>query len=186
MAGLPGTDRYVQSSMTVVISSDKPRPRSLGASPLIDPFGRVIDYLRVSVTDRCDLRCTYCMLEKQTFLPRAELLTIEELDRLCSTFIGLGTTRLRLTGGEPLVRKGFMDLIAGLSLGFETALSPAALMFCFFGVSIGMFIGVLPGIGPLAAVAWDRAGELVMREAARLRLFAGVPWLAPQIVAAAR
>ena len=115
MAGLPGTDRYVQSSMTVVISSDKPRPRSLGASPLIDPFGRVIDYLRVSVTDRCDLRCTYCMLEKQTFLPRAELLTIEELDRLCSTFIGLGTTRLRLTGGEPLVRKGFMDLVAGLS-----------------------------------------------------------------------
>ncbi|MBJ7486353.1 GTP 3',8-cyclase MoaA [Brevundimonas sp.] len=83
--------------------------------PLIDPLGRVIDYLRVSVTDRCDLRCTYCMAERQTFLPRAELLTIEELDRLCSTFIDLGTTRLRLTGGEPLIRKGFMDLVAGLS-----------------------------------------------------------------------
>lgn len=85
------------------------------AQPLVDPCGRVIDYLRVSVTDRCDLRCIYCMAERQTFLPRAELLTIEELDRLCSTFIELGTTRLRLTGGEPLIRKGFMDLVAGLS-----------------------------------------------------------------------
>lgn len=83
--------------------------------PLVDPFGRSIDYVRVSVTDRCDLRCTYCMSERQTFLPRAELLSIEELDRLCSAFIALGTTRLRLTGGEPLIRKGFMDLIAGLS-----------------------------------------------------------------------
>ncbi|MBB5745413.1 GTP 3',8-cyclase MoaA [Brevundimonas variabilis] len=82
---------------------------------LTDPFGRVIDYVRVSVTDRCDLRCTYCMSERQTFLPRAELLTIEELDRLCSTFVDLGTRRLRLTGGEPLLRKGFLDLVSGLS-----------------------------------------------------------------------
>lgn len=82
---------------------------------LIDPFGRAIDYVRVSVTDRCDLRCTYCMAERQTFLPRAELLSIEELDRVCSAFIDLGTTRLRLTGGEPLIRKGFMDLLSGLS-----------------------------------------------------------------------
>ncbi|PZO38577.1 MAG: GTP 3',8-cyclase MoaA [Alphaproteobacteria bacterium] len=82
---------------------------------LTDPFGRVIDYVRVSVTDRCDLRCTYCMAERQTFLPRDELLTIEELDRLCSTFIDLGTRRLRLTGGEPLLRRGFLDLVAGLS-----------------------------------------------------------------------
>ncbi len=96
--------------MTLLIS------RMDGASDaLIDPFGRTIDYVRVSVTDRCDLRCTYCMAERQTFLPRAELLTIEELDRLCSTFIDLGTTQLRLTGGEPLVRKGFMDLVARLS-----------------------------------------------------------------------
>ncbi len=96
--------------MTLLMS----RPQ--GASDaLIDPFGRVIDYVRVSVTDRCDLRCTYCMAERQTFLPRADLLTIEELDRLCSSFIDLGTTQLRLTGGEPLVRKGFMDLVAGLS-----------------------------------------------------------------------
>jgi cyclic pyranopterin phosphate synthase len=82
---------------------------------LVDPFGRTIDYLRVSVTDRCDLRCVYCMAEHQTFLPKAEVLTIEELDRLCSAFISLGTTKLRLTGGEPLVRKGFMDLAARLS-----------------------------------------------------------------------
>ena len=89
----------------------------MNAAPpaLTDPFGRVVDYVRVSVTDRCDLRCTYCMSERQTFLPRAELLTIEELDRLCSTFIDLGTRRLRLTGGEPLLRKGFLDLVAGLS-----------------------------------------------------------------------
>jgi len=82
---------------------------------MVDPFGRSIDYVRVSVTDRCDLRCTYCMAERQTFLPRAELLSIAELDRLCSVFIGLGTRRLRLTGGEPLIRKGLMGLVAGLS-----------------------------------------------------------------------
>jgi len=82
---------------------------------MVDPFGRTIDYVRVSVTDRCDLRCTYCMAERQTFLPRAELLTLSELDRLCSAFVALGTRRLRLTGGEPLIRKGFIDLVAGLS-----------------------------------------------------------------------
>ena len=101
--------------MTTVISHDRATPTSARAAPLFDPFGRTIDYVRVSVTDRCDLRCTYCMAERQAFLPRAELLTIEELDRLCSAFIDMGTTRLRLTGGEPLIRKGFMDLVAGLS-----------------------------------------------------------------------
>jgi cyclic pyranopterin phosphate synthase len=84
-------------------------------APLVDPFGRTIDYLRVSVTDRCDLRCVYCMAEHQTFLPKAEVLTIEELDRLCSAFIGLGTRKLRLTGGEPLGRRGFVDLVERLS-----------------------------------------------------------------------
>jgi cyclic pyranopterin phosphate synthase len=83
--------------------------------PLIDPFGRTIDYLRVSVTDRCDLRCVYCMAEHQTFLPKADLLTIEELDRLCTAFVGLGAKKLRLTGGEPLGRRGFMDLVEKLS-----------------------------------------------------------------------
>ena len=85
------------------------------SAPLIDPFGRTVDYLRVSVTDRCDLRCVYCMSERQTFLPKAEVLTIEELDRLCSAFVRLGTRRLRLTGGEPLMRRGFMQLVEGLS-----------------------------------------------------------------------
>src|ERR1700761_4707243 len=79
------------------------------SSPIIDPFGRSIDYVRVSVTDRCDLRCVYCMAENQQFLPKAEVLTIEELDRLCSAFVGLGTRRLRLTGGEPLARRGFIE-----------------------------------------------------------------------------
>ncbi|MBU1346861.1 MAG: GTP 3',8-cyclase MoaA [Alphaproteobacteria bacterium] len=101
--------------MTIVIPRHAAAARPVPARGLVDPFGRTIDYVRVSVTDRCDLRCTYCMAERQTFLPRAELLSIEELDRLCSTFIDLGTTRLRLTGGEPLVRRGFMDLVAGLS-----------------------------------------------------------------------
>jgi cyclic pyranopterin phosphate synthase len=82
---------------------------------LRDAFGRAIDYVRVSVTDRCDLRCAYCMPQHMVFLPRKDLLSIEELDRLCSIFIGLGTRKLRLTGGEPLVRKGFMELVESLS-----------------------------------------------------------------------
>lgn len=82
---------------------------------LIDGFGRAVTYLRVSVTDRCDLRCVYCMAEHMTFLPKAQVLTLEELDRLASTFISLGVRKLRLTGGEPLVRKGFMELVGGLS-----------------------------------------------------------------------
>jgi len=82
---------------------------------LTDRFGRTVTYLRVSVTDRCDLRCVYCMSERMVFLPRAELLTLEELDRVGSAFIGLGVRKLRLTGGEPLMRKGFMGLVEGLS-----------------------------------------------------------------------
>jgi cyclic pyranopterin phosphate synthase len=88
--------------------------------PLVDPFGRTIDYLRVSVTDRCDFRCIYCMAEHQQFLPKAEVLTIEELDRLCSAFVRLGTRKLRLTGGEPLARRGFMDLVERLSRHLKT------------------------------------------------------------------
>ena len=82
---------------------------------MIDPFGRAITYLRVSVTDRCDFRCTYCMAENMTFLPRCDLLTLEELDRLCSVFVEKGVRKLRLTGGEPLVRKNLMVLIRQLS-----------------------------------------------------------------------
>ncbi|MGK7867251.1 GTP 3',8-cyclase MoaA [Falsiroseomonas sp. E2-1-a20] len=81
---------------------------------MIDPFGRRISYLRVSVTDRCDLRCVYCMAEDMTFLPKAEILTLEELDRLCGAFIGLGVDRIRLTGGEPLVRKNVLSLVRSL------------------------------------------------------------------------
>ena len=82
---------------------------------MIDPFGRHVTYLRLSVTDRCDLRCTYCMPEKMRFLPRSEVLTIEELDRLASAFVRLGVRKLRLTGGEPLVRRGVMTLVEGLA-----------------------------------------------------------------------
>ena len=95
---------------------DEPAPTLAPAiAPMVDPFGRTVDYLRVSVTDRCDLRCVYCMSERPTFLPKAEVLSIEELDRLCTAFVGLGTRKLRLTGGEPLVRRGFMQLVEGLS-----------------------------------------------------------------------
>ncbi len=88
--------------------------------PLIDPFQRPITYLRVSVTDRCDFRCTYCMTEHMTFLPKAELLSLEELDRLCSAFVRLGVEKLRITGGEPLVRKGIMTFFAAMSRHLET------------------------------------------------------------------
>src|SRR5665213_32439 len=81
---------------------------------MIDPFGRHISYLRVSVTDRCDFRCVYCMAEEMSFLPKRELLTLEELDRICSAFIGLGVRKLRLTGGEPLVRRDIMTLFRSL------------------------------------------------------------------------
>ena len=83
--------------------------------PLIDPFERAITYLRVSVTDRCDFRCVYCMSENMTFLPKADVLSLEELDRLCSAFVARGVRKLRLTGGEPLVRRGIMTLVASLS-----------------------------------------------------------------------
>lgn len=82
---------------------------------MIDPFGRSVTYLRLSVTDRCDLRCTYCMSEKMTFLPKRDLLTLEELDRLSTAFIAKGVKKLRITGGEPLVRKDVLNLIDSLS-----------------------------------------------------------------------
>ncbi len=88
--------------------------------PLIDPFGRAISYLRVSVTDRCDFRCVYCMSENMTFLPKQDLLTLEELDRLCSAFIAKGVKKLRITGGEPLVRREIMTLFRSLSRHLES------------------------------------------------------------------
>jgi len=87
----------------------------LPSSELIDPFGRPVTYLRVSVTDRCDFRCVYCMSEHMTFLPKRDLLSLEELDRLCSAFVAKGVAKLRITGGEPLVRKNIMWLFKALS-----------------------------------------------------------------------
>jgi cyclic pyranopterin phosphate synthase len=86
-----------------------------GRPQLVDRFGRSITYLRVSVTDRCDFRCVYCMAEDMTFLPKRDLLSIEELDRLCSAFVERGVKKIRLTGGEPLVRRGIMTLVESLS-----------------------------------------------------------------------
>jgi cyclic pyranopterin phosphate synthase len=100
-----------QGAATLDIERPRPRP----GDALVDPFGRAITYLRVSVTDRCDFRCVYCMAEHMTFLPKADLLSLEELDRLCSVFIEKGVRKLRLTGGEPLVRRGIMTLVTSLS-----------------------------------------------------------------------
>jgi cyclic pyranopterin phosphate synthase len=90
-------------------------PPTNATNAMTDPFGRTINYLRVSITDRCDFRCVYCMSEDMTFLPRADLLSLEELDRLCSAFIARGVRKLRLTGGEPLVRRNMMSLVRSLS-----------------------------------------------------------------------
>lgn len=100
-----------------------PRPaagQSAAEPALVDPFGRHVTYLRVSVTDRCDLRCVYCMSEDMQFLPKRELLTLEELDRVCTVFVGHGVRKLRITGGEPLVRRDVMQLFRSLSRHLES------------------------------------------------------------------
>ena len=94
---------------------------------LLDQFNRKIDYLRVSVTDRCDLRCVYCMKEKMTFLPKKEILSLEEIERLCDNFIDLGINKIRLTGGEPLVRQDIIKLISQLNLKKKTLLKEITL-----------------------------------------------------------
>ncbi len=94
-------------------------PAAPAAEKLVDPFARAISYLRVSVTDRCDFRCVYCMSENMTFLPKAEILSLEELDRLCSAFVRMGVRKLRLTGGEPLVRRNVMSLVRNLGRHIE-------------------------------------------------------------------
>jgi len=91
------------------------RAHAIRRADLIDPFGRAISYLRVSVTDRCDFRCVYCMAEDMTFLPKRDLLTLEELDRVCSAFVDRGVRKLRITGGEPLVRRDIRTLFRSLS-----------------------------------------------------------------------
>src|SRR6201989_2601412 len=94
--------------------------RGQAFASLVDPFGRAITYLRVSVTDRCDFRCVYCMSENMTFLPKADLLSLEQLGRLCGAFIARGVRKLRLTGGEPLVRRGIITLVASLARHLST------------------------------------------------------------------
>jgi cyclic pyranopterin phosphate synthase len=91
------------------------KPAAAAPAPLVDPFGRAVSYVRVSVTDRCDFRCVYCMAEHMAFLPRRDLLTLEELDRLCAAFIARGARKLRITGGEPLMRHNVMTLFRALS-----------------------------------------------------------------------
>src|SRR3989440_5086253 len=103
------------------------RAASIKPAPLIDPFQRTITYLRVSVTDRCDFRCVYCMSENMTFLPKPDLLTLEELDRLCSAFVARGVRKLRLTGGEPLVRRSITTLVRALSRHLGTGLDELTL-----------------------------------------------------------
>ncbi len=93
---------------------------SLKHAPLVDPFGRDISYLRISVTDRCDFRCVYCMSEDMAFLPKRDLLTLEEIDRVATAFVARGTRKLRITGGEPLVRRDIMSLFRSLSRHLAT------------------------------------------------------------------
>ena len=116
------------------------------SAPLIDPFARAITYLRVSVTDRCDFRCVYCMSENMTFLPKADLLTLEELDRMCTTFIGLGVEKLRITGGEPLVRKGIMTFFEGMKRHLDSG-ALKELTLTTNGSQLGKYAGQLAACG---------------------------------------
>jgi len=98
-------------------------------APMIDPFGRHVTYLRVSVTDRCDFRCVYCMSEDMTFLPKSDILTLEELERVCSAFVARGVRKLRMTGGEPLAQKSCLPLLARLcDAGYEVSLETSGAM----------------------------------------------------------
>lgn len=117
-----------------------------GQPALTDSFGRTVTYLRVSVTDRCDLRCVYCMAEHMSFLPKAEVLTLEELDRIASAFVRLGTRKLRITGGEPLVRKGVMDLFRGLGRHLRSG-ALAELTLTTNGTQLTRFAGQLADAG---------------------------------------
>ena len=133
--------------MTPFDAPSAAQTRSLAARPpsLRDGLGRTVTYLRVSVTDRCDLRCVYCMAEKMTFLPKAQVLTLEELDRIASVFVGMGTRKLRLTGGEPLVRKGILTLIERLSRHLGAGLDELTLT--TNGTRLAAFAGDLARLG---------------------------------------
>jgi GTP 3',8-cyclase len=121
-------------------------PALAEGNALVDPFGRAITYLRVSVTDRCDFRCVYCMAENMTFLPKADVLSLEELDRLCSVFVAKGVRKLRLTGGEPLVRRGIMTLVTALSRHLAAG-TLDELTITTNGSQLGRFAGELAACG---------------------------------------
>ena len=155
----------------------------MAARPLIDVFGRRISYVRLSVTDRCDFRCTYCMPLAMEFLPRAEILSLEELDQVASAFVARGVTRIRLTGGEPLVRKGMMGLVERLSrhLGADGGLQELTLT--TNGSQLARFAG------PLAASGVRRINvSLDTRDAGRFRHITRTGDLAPVLegISAAR
>jgi GTP 3',8-cyclase len=120
VTGQGGASSLAHLSPTGAESRESVEPMTATAPDMIDPFGRSISYLRVSVTDRCDFRCVYCMSEHMTFLPKKDLLTLEELDRLCSAFVAKGVKKLRITGGEPLVRKNIIWLFEQLSRHLKT------------------------------------------------------------------
>jgi len=135
--------------------------------PLTDPFGRAITYLRVSVTDRCDFRCVYCMAEDMTFLPKKEVLTLEELDRLCSAFVARGVRKLRLTGGEPLVRKNVMSLVRALSRHLKTG-DIDELTLTTNGSQLARFAGELADLGVRRVnVSVDTLDPVKFREVTR-------------------
>ena len=155
----------------------------MAARPLIDGFGRRISYVRLSVTDRCDFRCTYCMPLAMEFLPRAEILSLEELDQVASAFVARGVTRIRLTGGEPLVRKGMMGLVERLSrhLGADGGLQELTLT--TNGSQLARFAG------PLAASGVRRINvSLDTRDPGRFRHITRTGDLAPVLegISAAR
>jgi cyclic pyranopterin phosphate synthase len=145
--------------------------------PLLDTFSRRITYLRLSVTDRCDLRCSYCMPERMTFLPRAEVLTLEELHRLALGFIARGVTKIRLTGGEPLVRRDMIDLVR--ALGRELGRGLDELTLTTNGLRLGEFAAPLADAGVRRVnVSLDTRDRAVFAQIARrdglMRVLAGI------------
>jgi len=137
------------------------------ARGLTDQFGRTVDYVRVSVTDRCNLRCTYCMSEEMQFLPKAELLTLEELDRMCGAFVRRGVRHLRLTGGEPLMRRGIMDLVRALSRHLKSGMLDELTM-TTNGVRLREFAPMLKAAGmERINVSLDTLNEVRFREITR-------------------
>jgi cyclic pyranopterin phosphate synthase len=133
-------------SIVANLNEAKFEPISPPAPPLVDPFGRMVTYVRVSVTDRCDMRCIYCMSEDMNFLPKRDLLTFEELDRLCTAFVARGVRKLRITGGEPLVRRNIMQLFSSLSRHLQSG-ALAELTLTTNGSQLAQYAATLAALG---------------------------------------